>query len=270
MISPEQAAAADPGSFHAISTFARPAEERTKEHSLSKLVLLYYNILNRNPGGAPTETRGTGHTGLDHATLDDAGLDDAGLDDAGLGEGRLYLNAKGLTGMAKRITDLPAAMQRGHDHDRCIEEALSAAVELCARRGVRLTKLRRRVLELVWHSHAPLGAYTLLDMLRADGRKAMPPTVYRALEFLLEQKLIHRIASLNAFVGCVNPREPHSGQHLICRRCGIVAEMDDAGIAGAIAASARELRFSVARQLVEVTGLCVNCAAPGSEAAHVH
>lgn len=84
MISPEQAAAADPGSFHAISTFARPSEERTKEHSLSKLVLLYYNILNRNPGGAPTETRGTGHTGLDHATLDDATLDDAGPGEGGL------------------------------------------------------------------------------------------------------------------------------------------------------------------------------------------
>ena len=172
--------------------------------------------------------------------------------------------------MAKRVTDLPAAMQRGHDHDRCVEQALSAAAELCARRGARLTRLRRRVLELVWQSHAPLGAYALLDMLRADGRRAMPPTVYRALEFLLEQKLIHRVASLNAYVGCVNPRRPHGGQYLICRECGIVAEMDDEGIAGAIAASARDLGFTVAQQSVEVTGLCVNCAASEGEIAHVH
>ncbi len=98
----------------------------------------------------------------------------------------------------------------------------------------------------------------------------MPPTVYRALDFLLQQKLIHRIASLNAYIGCIDPGRPHSGQHLICRRphsgqhlicrlCGTVAEVDEEAISGAIAASARDLQFSVERQTVEVTGICVNC-----------
>ncbi len=161
--------------------------------------------------------------------------------------------------MASQKGSLPAAMRRGHDHARCIEEALTLAAELCASRGARLTELRRTVLEFVWQSHAPLGAYAILDMLSAEGRRAMPPTVYRALDFLLQQKLIHRIASLNAYIGCIDPRRPHNGQHLICRLCGTAAEVDEEAISGAIAASARDLRFSVERQTVEVTGICVNC-----------
>ena len=161
--------------------------------------------------------------------------------------------------MARKKDKLPAAMRRDHDHARCIEEALTLAAELCAGRGARLTELRRTVLEFVWQSHAPLGAYAILDMLSAEGRRAMPPTVYRALDFLLQQKLIHRIASLNAYIGCIDPGRPHSGQHLICRLCGTVAEVDEEAISGAIAASARALQFSVERQTVEVTGICVNC-----------
>ena len=161
--------------------------------------------------------------------------------------------------MAGKEGNLPAAMRLGRDHARCIEEAMTLAAELCARRGARLTELRRTVLEFVWQSHAPLGAYAILDMLSAEGRKPMPPTVYRALDFLLQQKLIHRIASLNAYIGCVDPGRPHSGQHLICRLCGTVAEVDEEAITGAIAASARDLQFSVEHQTVEVTGICVNC-----------
>jgi Fur family zinc uptake transcriptional regulator len=163
--------------------------------------------------------------------------------------------------MARKEGNLPAAMRRGHDHGRCIEEALTLAAELCAGRGARLTDLRRGVLELVWQSHAPLGAYAILDLLSREGRKPMPPTVYRALDFLLQQKLIHRIASLNAYIGCIDPGRPHSGQHLICRLCGTVAEVEEEAISGAIAASARSLQFSIERQTVEVTGICVNCVA---------
>src|SRR3546814_13619005 len=93
-----------------------------------------------------------------------------------------------------------------HDHDHCVSHALAEADSLCARQGVRLTALRKRVLELVWQSHKPLGAYDILAQLtEQDGRRAAPPTVYRALDFLLENGLVHRIASLNAFIGCNHP-----------------------------------------------------------------
>ena len=103
---------------------------------------------------------------------------------------------------------------------------------LCARQGVRLTELRRRVLELVWQSHKPLGAYDILAVLsETDGRRA-PPTVYRALDFLQENGLVHRIASLNAFVGCNNPEHSHQGQFLICRTCHTAIELEQRISAG--------------------------------------
>ena len=155
----------------------------------------------------------------------------------------------------------PAPHTGEHDHESCVTNAVAVATELCQRRGVRLTALRQRVLELVWHSHAPIGAYDILDRLRVeDGRLAAPPTVYRALEFLMEQKLIHRIESLNAFVGCIDPRRPHSAQYLICRDCGTVTELEDRAVAEAIAGQAARQGFSIDRQTVEVHGLCGHCA----------
>lgn len=98
------------------------------------------------------------------------------------------------------MTQAPLA-SRPHDHSRCVTHALTEAESICTRQGLRLTALRKRVLELVWHSHKPLGAYDILGVLsEEDGRRAAPPTVYRALDFLLENGLVHRIASLNAFI----------------------------------------------------------------------
>ncbi|MCK5914330.1 MAG: transcriptional repressor, partial [Desulfuromusa sp.] len=87
-----------------------------------------------------------------------------------------------------------------HDHLSCIAAAMANAEQLCQHRGKRFTAIRRRVFELVWQQHKPIGAYEVLEKLQQDGRAA-PPTVYRALDFLLELGLVHRIASLNAFVG---------------------------------------------------------------------
>ena len=147
----------------------------------------------------------------------------------------------------------------GHDHQSCRAEALAHAERICARRGARLTKLRRRVLELIWESHAPVGAYDLLRRLGQERGAAAPPTVYRALDFLLEHGLIHRIESLNAFVGCAVPVEAHAGQFLICRQCGTAAEMHDPRVIRAINRGAAELGFAVERRTVEVRGLCPGC-----------
>lgn len=149
-----------------------------------------------------------------------------------------------------------------HDHHRCVAAALAAAEEECRRRGARLTEIRRRVLELVWTSHQPVGAYAILDALGA----AAPPTVYRALDFLLAHGLVHRIERLNAFVGCSHPGAPHAGQFLLCSGCGAAAELDDPAIDRAVAEGAARLGFSVARQTIEVEGLCPACRS--REAAH--
>ena len=131
---------------------------------------------------------------------------------------------------------------------------------LCAQKGLRLTALRRRVLELVWQSHKPLGAYDILAVLsEQDGRRAAPPTVYRALDFLLENGLVHRISSLNAFVGCSHPEHPHQGQFLICSTCHAAIELEQKSISDAIISSAQDVGFTVESQTVEVVGLCSGC-----------
>ena len=149
---------------------------------------------------------------------------------------------------------------RPHDHSHCVHSALTEADALCAQKGLRLTALRRRVLELVWQSHKPLGAYDILAVLsEIDGRRAAPPTVYRALDFLLEHGLVHRISSLNAFVGCNHPGEMHQGQFLICRQCHAAIELDQDDISAAIVHSAASVGFSVESQTVEIVGLCASC-----------
>ena len=167
-----------------------------------------------------------------------------------------------------------------HDHRACVEVALATAARLCLERRARLTPLRRRVLELVWRSHAPVGAYDILGRLsdepgtaqekgtakdkgtaaeQGTRRPSAPPTVYRALEFLLAQGLIHRIESLNAYVGCVHPDGAHGGQFLICTGCGATAEVHDPRIDAAVARRAEELGFAVARKTIEIAGLCPPC-----------
>lgn len=146
-----------------------------------------------------------------------------------------------------------------HDHHDCIEAALLEAGRICRERVTRLTPQRRRVLQLVWSSHRPIGAYAILDRLRLEGLGAAPPTVYRALEFLLGQGLIHRIESLNAYAGCVRPEVDHAGQFLVCRQCGCVGELCDDRIARELAESAARCGFQVERQSIELSGLCPHC-----------
>ena len=163
--------------------------------------------------------------------------------------------------MSDTITDqaLTAFPEGNHDHRACIDKALDRAEAICAERKVRLTPVRARVLELVWASHAPVGAYGLLDELKNDKAGAAAPTIYRALEFLLEQGLIHRIESLNAYVGCDHPDSGHSGPILICRACGQAAEIEDNGIGAVMARWAGHAGFEVETPVIELKGLCPRC-----------
>lgn len=162
--------------------------------------------------------------------------------------------------MYKPVSVVPPLASRPHDHSHCVSHALAEAETICARQGLRLTALRKRVLELVWQSHKPLGAYDILGVLsEQDGRRAAPPTVYRALDFLLENGLVHRIASLNAFVGCSHPAHAHHSQFLICRNCNAAVELEQTAISDAIVRGAKDVGFTVESQTVEVVGLCAGC-----------
>jgi len=146
-----------------------------------------------------------------------------------------------------------------HDHDACIAGALDAAELLCLRRGARLTGRRRRVLELVWRSHRAAKAYDLLEEMARDEPGVKPPTVYRALDFLIAQGLVHRIESLNAFVGCTCPGKAHREQFLICDDCGKVQEVEIPEVGRSLAKAATGAGFQAAHQMVEVHGRCDSC-----------
>ncbi len=150
-------------------------------------------------------------------------------------------------------------MEAGHDHGSCIASALDRAETVCSEQNLRFTALRRRVLEIVWEGHKPVGAYDILERLSGEGRTAAPPTVYRALEFLMGAGLVHRLDSLNAFIGCPDPSRSHSGQFLICEECRAVVELDDDEIASALQSKAEALGFLVNRQTMELQGLCESC-----------
>ena len=144
-----------------------------------------------------------------------------------------------------------------HVHDA--PAYLREVAKVCEERGLRLTPLRERVLKLVAESERPVKAYDLLDQIRDDKGPAAPPTVYRALDFLLEHGFIHRLASINAFVGCHHPRVQHSVPFLICDRCHSAVELEDERVASLLTEQARALGFRPQAQTLEVHGLCVHC-----------
>jgi Fur family zinc uptake transcriptional regulator len=150
----------------------------------------------------------------------------------------------------------------GHDHARCEADVLADAERACATRGARLTPLRRRALAALVSEHRPLGAYEIMERMASDGTRPAPITVYRALDFLLENGLVHRIASRNAFVACAHKHTAtDSVVFLICERCGTVGESSSAAIKNALHAAAVEAGFVPHLPMIEVAGICVHCRA---------
>ena len=147
-----------------------------------------------------------------------------------------------------------------HDHARCSANAIAHAEALCAERGERLTPMRRRVLEVLAASHKPLGAYEIIDRAAKSGSRHAPVTVYRALDFLIENGLAHRIESKNAFIGCVHR---HADEDLvvflICERCGEVGEAPSRAVAESLKEATRAAGFSPKAPVIEITGICANC-----------
>ncbi len=150
-----------------------------------------------------------------------------------------------------------------HQEEACSFDAQRYVAEVtaaCVMRGLRLTTLRKEVLQLIASSGRPVKAYDLLDALRSNRSGAAPPTVYRALDFLMEHGFVHKIESMNAFMGCHHlTTAQHSGPFLICDVCQTAFELDDKGINQVISAQADTLGFAPRSQTVEVHGVCSQC-----------
>jgi len=147
-----------------------------------------------------------------------------------------------------------------HDHGRCAADALAHAEALCVKRGERLTTMRRHVLEVLSASHKPLGAYEIIDLVAARGPRPAPITIYRALDFLTAQGLVHRIESRNAFLACINNHADGAPVvFLICERCGSVGEAASGAVAESLNAAAKSAGFIPKSPVIEITGVCVHC-----------
>ncbi len=152
----------------------------------------------------------------------------------------------------------PLAFQ-AHDHTHCTDGALAEADALREKQGVRLTPVRRRALEILLRAHRAMGAYEVLEQLAEEGFGNQPPVAYRALEFLVDHGLAHRIRRLNAFAACMCPGTTHRPAFFICRACNAVAEAPAGDVARAVDDAATAIGFAVERMNVEVVGLCPAC-----------
>lgn len=148
---------------------------------------------------------------------------------------------------------------KDHNHASCVTDAIASAEARCAKEGLRLTPVRRKVLELLLQEHRAMGAYAILDLLRDEGFGSQPPIAYRALEFLAENGFVHKIERLNAFVACAHPGESHSPAFMICRKCDAVAETQSTTAKGAFGDAARAAGFKIEKTVVEAEGICPDC-----------
>lgn len=149
-------------------------------------------------------------------------------------------------------------------HDR-IAAILDAAETRARANGARLTPVRKRTLELLLQAHGALGAYDVLERLAADGFGTQPPVAYRALNFLVDQGLAHRIRRLNAFTACAHPGHDHRAAFLICETCNSVTEAAGDSVGAALAEAAGQVGFALSRVTVEAVGQCAPCRAKAAE-----
>lgn len=140
------------------------------------------------------------------------------------------------------------------------QDMLTHAERLCAQRGVRLTPQRLEVLRLMTLQPGAISAYDLLDLLKVSEPQAKPPTVYRALEFLLEQGFVHKVESTNSYVLCHLIDHPaHSSAMFICDRCGVVKEEVAEGVEDIMHTLAAKMGFALRHNVIEAHGLCAEC-----------
>jgi Fur family transcriptional regulator, zinc uptake regulator len=142
-----------------------------------------------------------------------------------------------------------------HDADSLIAEARERAQDL----NLRFTPLREKVLELIAHSSGPAKAYDILERLKHEHDSAAPPTVYRAIDFLLENGFVHKVESINAFVACPHPSGEHVAQFLVCDQCGSATELESEQLPKMLKDLAAAQSFKSAKLVVEVHGICSSC-----------
>ncbi len=151
-------------------------------------------------------------------------------------------------------------MRERHQHRQCISTALDRAERICRDNAQRLTPIRRKVLELIWQSHKPIKAYDLLSQLSTGDHIEKPPTVYRALDFLLDNHLIHKIESSNAYIGCELDHNEVDSKFFVCNKCEQVKEVHEPKLDKSLLEASKKQGFTPNQMTLEIHGTCARCA----------
>ncbi len=146
-----------------------------------------------------------------------------------------------------------------HNHNNCISFALEEAQRICDTRGEKFTELRKEVLKIIWKSHRAVKAYAILSQLDPRIASVEPVNVYRALDFLCEQQLIHKIHMVKSYIGCSHPAEHNNCILFYCNSCHEVQELCQQNVRTALQNVCDKYDLNVVEQLCEIVGICRNC-----------
>lgn len=146
-----------------------------------------------------------------------------------------------------------------HSHQKCVDKLIKQAREICIKNNLRLTPLREKILEIIFQNHKAIKAYDVLKELEKHNISDKPPTIYRALDFFITNKIIHKIHCINSYLVCSHPGMHNDCSLFICEKCNSVEENCDNNISKLIVEDAKNNNFTIKNKNIEILGICQNC-----------
>ncbi len=150
-------------------------------------------------------------------------------------------------------------MKKNHNHKECSKRVIKNAKEVCHEGSLNLTPIRKKVLEIIASNHKPSRAYDILSKLKDGGFSDKPPTVYRALDFLIENKMVHKLSTINAYVACFNDEAEEVSCFLICEKCQDIEEFQDEAVIKAMTNIGKNKRINIKNVNLEISFRCDQC-----------
>ena len=143
---------------------------------------------------------------------------------------------------------------------KAIKDSITQVFEICKENNIAFTEIRKNIYEIIIKHKKPIKAYEILDQFRnISGKTSHPPTVYRAIEFLIDNGFVHKLSSINSLVGCFHPKIHKECYFLICKKCNIYQECCDNDLAKNIFKTAKKNDFIVSNTTLEIEGHCQDC-----------
>ena len=151
------------------------------------------------------------------------------------------------------------SVKKNHDHRKCSKKVIQNAEETCLKFSLNFTPIRKKVLEIISSNHKPSRAYDLLEKLRDDGFCDKPPTIYRALDFLIENKIVHKLNTINAYVACFDEESEEISCFLICEMCQEIEEFHNKNLNKVLTNIGKKRGIEIKNLNLEIGFKCQEC-----------